>query len=419
MKIGIVPDLRPNAGGIYQYSLSILRALREWTDEGCRHEFVALTDEAQHPALERIRHSQWSVRQLTPASGKKVVKDVLVRAGLDNAARAVLRHVRSAAAENALDEVKSRPQDKRWFDSLGIQLMIYPTPATLSFEAGIPYIMAIHDLQHRLQPEFPEVSADGEWEQREYLFRNGARHARALLADSEIGKEDILNFYGEYGVRPQQVKVLPFLPAAYLPSSVPAAERQRVHDKYRLPERYLFYPAQFWPHKNHARIVRAIGLLKRESGIEAPVVFCGSAEGRIRANAYREVLELANEFGIPHLVRNLGYLPDEDMGPLYAEATALVMPTFFGPTNIPFLEAWSFGCPVLTSDIRGIREQVADAAVLIDPRSAEAMSHGIRHLWNDDQLRETLRLRGSERLSAYTPADFRRRLIDIVESAAS
>ena len=73
--------------------------------------------------------------------------------------------------------------------------------------------MAIHDLQHRLQPEFPEVSANGEWERREYRFRNGARYATLLLADSEVGKEDLLNFYGPYGVTPDRVKVLPFIPA--------------------------------------------------------------------------------------------------------------------------------------------------------------------------------------------------------------
>ena len=42
--------------------------------------------------------------------------------------------------------------------------MFYSFPNSLSFETGIPYVMAIHDLQHRLQPEFPEVSANGEWE---------------------------------------------------------------------------------------------------------------------------------------------------------------------------------------------------------------------------------------------------------------
>ena len=41
----------------------------------------------------------------------------------------------------------------------------------------------------------------------------------------------------------------------------------------------------------------------------------------------------------------LGELPGEDVAPLYAGAVALVMPTFFGPTNIPVLEAWAVGCP--------------------------------------------------------------------------
>ena len=49
-----------------------------------------------------------------------------------------------------------------------------------------------------------------------------------LLADSEVGKEDILNFYGPYGVTPDRVKVLPFLPASYLAVDVSESERQRV-----------------------------------------------------------------------------------------------------------------------------------------------------------------------------------------------
>ena len=76
------------------------------------------------------------------------------------------------------------------------------------------------------------------------------------------------------------------------------------------------------------------------------------------------------------------------------EQRALVMPTFFGPTNIPILEAWAFGCPVLTSDIRGIREQVGDAAVLVNPRSVEAIADGIYRLWTDENLGRMLGERG-------------------------
>ncbi|PYS54816.1 MAG: glycosyltransferase family 1 protein, partial [Acidobacteria bacterium] len=95
----------------------------------------------------------------------------------------------------------------------------------------------------------------------------------------------------------------------------------------------------------------------------------------------------------------------------------LVMPTFFGPTNIPILEAWAFGCPVITSDIRGVREQAGDAALLADPRSPEMIAEAIREIWTDPGLCEALAQRGRVRLSGYTPAEFRRRLVEIVEEA--
>ena len=92
-------------------------------------------------------------------------------------------------------------------------------------------------------------------------------------------------------------------------------------------------------------------------------------------------------------------------------------PTFFGPTNIPVLEAWTFGCPVLSSDIRGVREQAGDAAFLVDPNSVEAIADGIYRLWTNEALRRTLADQGRQRLAAYTPEDYRRRLIEILEEA--
>lgn len=93
------------------------------------------------------------------------------------------------------------------------------------------------------------------------------------------------------------------------------------------------------------------------------------------------------------------------------------MPTFFGPTNIPVLEAWAYGCPVQTSDIRGIREQAGNPAVLVDPRSVEAIADGIYQLWTDEKLRYILADAGRQRLAAYTPDDYRRRLLEILGEA--
>jgi glycosyltransferase involved in cell wall biosynthesis len=277
--------------------------------------------------------------------------------------------------------------------------------------------MSIHDLQHRLQPEFPEVSAHGEWERRESLHRHVIHNATLLVADSEVGKEDILNFYERDGLQADRVKVLPFLPPTYLKADVGEEQRQRVRREYSLPERYLFYPAQFWPHKNHKRIVEALGMLKETRGMDINVVFCGSHSLEIRERAFHDVMTTATRLHVDKNIHYLGYISNNDISAVYAEAAGLVMPTFFGPTNIPVLEAWTFGCPVLSSDIRGIREQVQDAGVLVDPRSVESIASGIHRLWTEGPLCETLVRRGQQRLETYTPANFRERLIGILDEA--
>ena len=121
------------------------------------------------------------------------------------------------------------------------------------------------------------------------LLSQWSRYATLLLADSEVGKEDILNFYGPYGVTPDQVKVLPFLPACYLATDISESERQRVRTTYHLPERYLFYPAQFWPHKNHTRIVQALGLLRQDTASRFRL--CSAALMPVRSDRilFREV----------------------------------------------------------------------------------------------------------------------------------
>jgi glycosyltransferase involved in cell wall biosynthesis len=93
------------------------------------------------------------------------------------------------------------------------------------------------------------------------------------------------------------------------------------------------------------------------------------------------------------------------------------MPTFHGPTNIPVLEAWIYGCPVITSNVRGIRDQAGDAAVLVDPSSVDEIAEGIRKLWTDAQFAKEMADRGRHRISLYTIKDFQKRLTDCILEA--
>jgi glycosyltransferase involved in cell wall biosynthesis len=272
----------------------------------------------------------------------------------------------------------------------------------------------VHDLMHRRHPEFPEFGGD-ELAHREYLFRNGIAEALVVLVDSEAGKEDVLEFYGDL-IASDRIAILPFLPAA--PRAVKLEDRARVRRAYRLPERYLFYPAQFWPHKNHRLLVEALAELERSDGIEADLVLVGSKLGEVRERNYADLLARAQALGVESRIHHLGYVPAEDMSALYAEAVALVMPTFFGPTNIPVVEAWALDCPVITSDIRGVREHAGDAALLADPDSVAAIAAAIRRVWLDEELRTELVRLGRERIASYTRDDFARRLDAVLDQAA-
>jgi glycosyltransferase involved in cell wall biosynthesis len=296
-------------------------------------------------------------------------------------------------------------------------MMVLPTPVAISFEAGIPYVMAIHDLQHRLQPEFPEVSMNGEWEAREYLFHNGVRHATLILVDSEVGKEDVLNAYGALGISESRIRVLPFAPTPYLDPELPSELGKEIRSGYGLRDPYLFYPAQFWPHKNHGRIVEAIARLRDTFHLKVEVVFSGAHDDELKDATWRRVNHLVSILGLEERVHFLGYIPDDHMSALYAGASALVMPTFFGPTNIPVVEAWSMGCPVITSDIRGIREHAGEAAQLVDPWSVDSISDGIHRVLTEEGLRESLRRAGLLRAQSYTNDDFSRKIVDIVTEA--
>ena len=280
-----------------------------------------------------------------------------------------------------------------------IDLILQLSPASYTFSLRLPFVVPIFDLNHRLQPEFPEVSEFGESECREYFYINTCRYATLVLVDSEVGKADVLRFYSEF-IDEDRIRVLPYYPPIVRNPAPDPTECSRVAAKYHLPERYFFYPAQFWRHKNHALILRALRLISDETREAVPVVFCGAYSDYHRARNFKEMMALVDELGVGDRVRYLGLVPEADMPSLYAASVALVMPTFFGPTNIPPFEAWHYGRPVICSDIRGIREQIGDAGLLIDPRSPQALAQAMLNLWRDDALGERLAAAGRQHLTS-------------------
>jgi glycosyltransferase involved in cell wall biosynthesis len=186
-----------------------------------------------------------------------------------------------------------------------------------------------------------------------------------------------------------------------------------IREKYGIRGDFLIYPAQFWPHKNHVNILIALALLKRNRGIVIEMVFTGSDKGNSG-----HVFGKINELGLHDQVHMLGFVPREDLRALYSEALALTFASFFGPDNIPPLEAFTLGCPVIASRVSGAEEQLGDAALLFDPADPEDLVSAILTISRDQQLRARMVQKGAEIAKTRTPQAYVEQVCKILDKFA-
>jgi glycosyltransferase involved in cell wall biosynthesis len=257
---------------------------------------------------------------------------------------------------------------------------------------SVPYIATVWDLEHRKQPHFPEFNVD--WNQRERNYERLLPRATRIVTGTQAGKNEIAFFYR---VQPENVRVVRFPVGDEYRLLLPS-NRVDLRAKYGIRNPFLFYPAQFWPHKNHINLLLALRLVNNAAEHPLDLALTGANKGNLRY-----VKQVIGELGLTAQVHILGFVPKEDIVSLYQEAVALVFPSFFGPDNLPPLEAFASGCPVALSRLEGADEQLGDAAIMFDPYDPAAIAHAIQRLWNDEQLRIHLAQGGRKLAARRTP----------------
>lgn len=386
-RIGLYLGFPPQGGGAFQYSQSVLEALASLPASR-----YAIAIAHSHPA--------WTGR--LARYGDRLTHFELHEGRTEYLVRAALRFGLPLPLWRWVAP-RLHPFTQRILDA-GCDLWVFPAQDAWTYAIPTSALGVIHDLMHRYERRFPEVSSFGLHRRRERHYRRLCRQAQGILVDSEVGKRQVME---SYGLSPERLHVLPFVAPAYIQAD---RDPEGFDQRYRLPAQFIFYPAQFWGHKNHIRLLRALASV-RAWVPDLHLVLAGS-----KKNAYFRVQKEIERLGLGERVQQLGYVPDEDMGALYRRALALVMPTFFGPTNIPPLEAMAVGCPMAVSSIYAMPEQVGDAALLFDPRSEEEIAQAILRLATDADIRRRLAEAGLTRAALWGQAQFNERLRDIIET---
>lgn len=398
MKVGLfISNKLPDFGGGYTFENQLLESILNLAPKS-RHTFVLYISNQKIP--DYILSSPVQSVSLHSSFKQRMQSKIFL---ITKAIFHKLRHPRS------------KFQIEEWYEKHILNLLkLNQIDVTLSLVPGCPtvnypYITTIWDLQHRLQPYFPEVSISeqewGQWDWRENFHSKILRRATFIITGTEIGKLDIEKFYQ---IPAERIKVIPFFTPKF-PSEFNLID-QEILKKYNLPNEYLFYPAQFWSHKNHIGLLLAIKLLKEKYNLEFSLVFIGSDKGN---QSY--VKEMVQELDLSQQVHFLGFVPQEDIAPLYRHAFALTFMSFFGPDNLPPLEAMALGCPVIASNVSGAKEQLGDAALLVDPKQPEEIAEAIKYLWEDSILRQNLIERGREKAYKWSAKDYVQELFSVID----
>ena len=277
-----------------------------------------------------------------------------------------------------------------------IDLVYFVSPSNLAVDLKkINFIFTIWDLCHRDNPEFPEVNKGNQFKTREKIYQDVVPRASAVIVDSEVSKKNLVK---RYLIDEERVHIISFDPATRIKDFSGKVSNKIFHlIKYDLSIPYIFYPAQYWPHKNHVYILEGIKKLESNFSQKINAIFTGSDKGNLKY-----LKRYAIDLGLNDRIYFLDFVSDQEIIDLYKSSLALVMPSYFGPTNLPPLEAFCLGIPVLYPDLNGMKEQVSGAALLINLEESSSMAFQINKLLKYPRIRKELIKAGEKKYNDLT-----------------
>ncbi len=216
-----------------------------------------------------------------------------------------------------------------------------------------PLVVTLHDLAFVHTPQHFSRIGVSVFNASLDLIR---RKAAVVLCSSQATMDDVLFA----GIDQDRLRLVPL---GVDVDHAPPDEVLRVRRLYDLPPQYLLFVGTVEPRKNLRGLVAAVSMLDDP----LPLVVAGaSGWGDIGLDSQATAS-----------VRFLGFVPSEDLNPLYAGAQVFCYPSEREGYGLPVLEAMAQGVPVVTSVGTATEETAGSAAVLVQPGDPADIARGI------------------------------------------
>jgi len=378
-KIGILLSSPKIVGGIYQYSLSMIDALNRISQKKIDVYYF-------------YTNKFWENH--IPKKSKKIYikKNIILR---------ILKRIFLFFYffENRYLKFSSFfNEEVSILNKSNCDLIIFPSQDITSYQIKKKSISTIHDLMHIYEPHFEEYT-DTIIKSRNIHYRHMCNTVDGIFVDSNLGKNHVLE---NFKINKNKLLVLPFVAPSYLKNS----PKFNVFKRFNIPKKYFFYPAQFWEHKNHINLIKAISINNIKNPNEKiNLVLCGA-----KKNYFNVIFDFIKKNKLSKNIFYLGRVDDKYMASLYRSAYATIYPSYLGPTNIPPLEAISLGCPVICSNKYAMKKQLGKSALYFNPNNPKDIAKQILIFTKTKNLRQKLISQGKIHYNKYNEMHFTKKL---------
>jgi len=263
-------------------------------------------------------------------------------------------------------------------------IMYYPFSTLFPFDLPYFKLLNVADIQHEYFPEFYDKD---ELKKRKERYKPSCESADLILAVSKFTKDSLIK---KFQIDPQKIKIF------YIPCRVPSScltlnYKQSGNQQTSFFDRYIFYPANTWRHKNHINLLKSFDIMKDKWNYSGGLILSGTPK-----EEEHKIQEYIQSSKHRNCIVRLSFIPRDEFWKIFLNAECLVFPSLFEGFGIPLAEAMMLGIPIAASNIASISEITDGAALLFEPNNPEDIADKTMSIINNRNLRDAFINKGGE-----------------------